>query len=152
MNSMPQLPFMVEIPPEIALAYRGRPQPPRSLRANPGSMEATVVWSLPQDYRGIDRFRIYQGNENNLVGETDNRTIRQFKIKLSANSTDMVYVCSISRLGKESRKEPIAVSSNSDKYVQSGTTGETSGTSATPPPEWYFDPYGGLLGGRPYGI
>lgn len=148
MNLLPQIPFLSKIPEELALAYRGRPQAPRALQTTPGTMEATIVWNLPADSRGIGKFRIFQGNENNLVGETQDQTVRQFKVKLPANSTDMIYVSAISRLGKESVKVPVLVTSTSDKYVVTGTTGETSGSAANPPADWSLDRSGGAGGGR----
>jgi len=148
MNLLPQIPFLSEIPEELALAYRGRPQAPRALRATAGTMEATVVWSLPGDSRGILKFRIFQGNEDNLIGQTEDRTVRQFKVKLPANAKDMVYVSAISRLSKESVKVPVLVTSKNDKYVVNTTGGETEGTAAAPPPDWYLDPSGGAKAGR----
>lgn len=125
-------------------AFRGIPQPPRGLRATSGSMEATVVWNAPADQRGVAGYRVYQGTELNLVSGTLDRSVRQFKVKLSASVTDVCFVSSVSALGRESVRLPVTVNSNSDKYVTNGTSGETSGSAAQPSPEWTQEPTGGM--------
>ena len=142
--------FQKTAPGAVAQVYRGRPEPPRSIRATPGTMEATIVWLAPADLRGVDRFRIYQGNENNLIGETENRITRQFKVKLPSDAADMVYVSSVSDSFRESRKVPVRVSSNNDKYVVDGAADATAGTPAAPAPGWPYEPGGGCpMSGAP---
>lgn len=122
-------------------AYLGRPQPPRGLRCTSGSMEAAVFWNAPADIRGVDGFRVYKADDNSLLFETKNPSVRSTTLKLAAEETTLVYVSSVSRTGRESVRMPLIVTSNSDKYVASGTSGETSGTSAASPSEWSYEDY-----------
>jgi len=143
-----QIKFLDPVDGTLQFTHRIRPEPPVGLESSSGSMEAIVTWFAPTDMRGVDRYRIYQGTEFTLIGETENNTIRQFKVKLPANATDVVYVASISKLGRESIKTPIAVASNSDQYVESGTAGQTAGTASTPSYDWITSPYAGGYGGN----
>lgn len=123
--------------------FRLRPKPPRGLRSSPGSMEATIFWNAPADRNGVGGFRIYRGDESNLIYETKDPNTRQATVKLPGNSSDMCFVATVSEIGRESPKLPVRVQSSSDKYLQNGQPGETPGTSPTPPPEWYLEPSGG---------
>ena len=129
--------------PSSAGMFRGVPQPPRALRATPGSMEATITWNAPADDRGIAGYHVFQGKESNLISGNLDRNVRQLKVKLSAGATDICFVSSVTTLGRESVRIPVVVTSNSDKYVQTGTTGETSGTTAQPSPGWTQERSGG---------
>lgn len=123
--------------------FRLRPKAPRGPRASAGSMEATIFWNSPADRRGVAGFRVYRDNENNLVFETKDPNTRQATIKLPGNSAAMCFVSCVSELGRESPKIPVVVQSNTDKYVLSGTGGETGGAAASTPPEWPQEPSGG---------
>ena len=123
--------------------YTGRPAPPRGLRSDEGSLETIIYWNAPADQRGIAGWRLYRGTETNKIWETKDPTRRQVVVKMDADSTDIFYLSSFSKLGRESAKPEVFASSNTDKLVVDGTTGETSGTPASPIPEWGSEPSGG---------
>jgi hypothetical protein len=86
---------------------------------------------------------VYENIETNKVWESTDPTIRQVRIKMPADSSRLFFVSCFSILGRESAKVPVVGSSNTDKMVVDGTTGETGGTAPTPPPEWPEEPSGG---------
>jgi hypothetical protein len=134
------------VPMTQAVEFRGRPGLTRSLRAQSGSLEASVFWNLPADPRGVASFRIYKDNDQNFFQEIKDPNCRQFLVKLPANTKSRVYVSAVSSLGREGPKgEGIQVQSNTDSYVTSGTGGATGGTpsNSPPPPEWPDEPTGG---------
>jgi hypothetical protein len=111
----------------------------------PGTMEATVVWCAPSDLRGVHHYRIYQGDERNLIHETSNQNERQWKVKVPATAKDMIYVSTVSILGRESAKIPILISSNDNQYVVSTASDATPGQAAPTAPDWSYQPSGGAL-------
>lgn len=126
-----------------APVFRLRPMAPRGLRTAAGSLEAMIFWNTPADMRGVAGFRIYRDNESNLVYETKDPSTRQATIRLPGASSAMCFVCSVSEIGRESPKISITVRSNTDKLLQTGNSGETSGSSPVSPPEWPNEPSGG---------
>lgn len=95
--------------------YRGRPDFPRNISAQ-GSV---ISWTGPKDGRGADKYRIYLGNESNLVYESDgskakpnvtnNGFLNSSAINLPAGVTRMAFVSTVSSLGRESAKIPVIV-------------------------------------------
>jgi len=123
--------------------FRGIPAPPRNVRCSSGTMEVLVTWNAPPYLLGVDGFRVYQTTENNLVWSTKDRTVRQARIKMPANTTDNFFVSSVSELGRESAKIPAQGTSDTSKYVVTGTSGETGGTGGAAGAEWSKEPSGG---------
>jgi hypothetical protein len=128
--------------------YPYRPGPPRGVRCTSGSMEVTVVWNAPADMRGVKGFRVYKGNESTYRFQTEDLTVRKATVKVAANDSDIYYVRCVGATGLESSPAPAWGSSNTDKYVAAGTSGETSGTASAEPAGWSSEPSGGLIGGR----
>jgi len=126
--------------------FRGIPAPPRNLRCSSGTMEVLLTWNAPPHLLGVDGFRVYQTTENNLVWSTKDRTVRQARIKMPANTTDNFFVSSVSKFGRESPKIPVQGSSDTNKYVKIGTSGEADGTGGSSGPEWSREPSGGGKG------
>lgn len=121
-----------------------RPSPPRDPQITAGTVEVLVSWFAPADQRGADRYRIYMDTPDNLVWQSTDSRARQARIKVPASSTKAFMVSSISNAGRESVKVDVTGSSTDDKYVVDGTTGETGGSEAAPPPEWEDLVGGGL--------
>lgn len=136
--------------PGVAPPFRLRPQPPRNIQVQTGTMEVLLSWNMPADLRGVDGFRVYQDTESNLVFETKDLGARQIRIKMEAAKTRLFFVSCVSRLGRESVKMPKLGSSDSNKYVVTGTTGETVGTTGTPYSEWFKEKSGGRRDWRYY--
>jgi len=122
---------------------RGIPAPPRNVRCSSGTMEVLVTWNGPPYLLGVDGFRVHQTTENNLVWSTKDRTVRQARIKMPANTTDNFFVSSVSEFGRESAKIPAQGTSDTSKYVVTGTSGETGGTGGAAGAEWSKEPSGG---------
>jgi len=126
--------------------FRGIPAPPRNLRCSSGTMEVLLTWNAPPHLLGVDGFRVYQTTESNLVWSTKDRTVRQTRIKMPANTTDNFFVSSVSEFGRESAKIPVQGSSDTNKYVKTGTAGEADGTGGSGGAEWSREPSGGGRG------
>lgn len=130
-------------------SYQGRPAAPRNVQVLGGSLEVRVVWNAPADMRGVDGFRVYQNNENQMVFQTKDNTCRQFLCSsVQADTKVAFYVSCFSENGLESVKVQAIGKPNTDQLVVSGTTGATSGTATTPPPSWDSEPSGGLHSGH----
>jgi hypothetical protein len=125
------------------ISTRKRPDPPRSLISQPGSLEATITWNAPAKATDIALWRIYRDNENNLVDSIPDPNARQYRPKLPASTPTAFYVSSVNSAGRESIKVQIIATANTDQAVVTGTTGATSGTSAPPPPGYNQEPTGG---------
>ena len=125
--------------------YRGIPSPPRSLILQSGSLEVLLTWNAPEDMRGVDSFYIYQDTENNLVWKSPDRSTRQYRAKVPADTPVAFYVSCVSKAGRESPKVQVIGKANTDKYVQTGTSGETGGTAPSVPPGWIDEPTGGAF-------
>src|SRR5205814_8230291 len=89
--------------------YAGRPQPPRSLVFSPATSRSVLTWAAPSDARGVAAYRVYEGNEKNLIGEIPVSTQRQFAINLPATEPTALYVSAVSALKRESAKIQILV-------------------------------------------
>jgi hypothetical protein len=125
-----------------AAPYLLRPSAPRNLQANAGSLECLLTWNEPADARGVNGYNVYLSSETSLIDKLDS-SARQYRVKLPANSKDIAFVSSVSAIGRESPKIPVQVSSNTDQYVETGTSGATDGSSAPTPPEYPSEPGGG---------
>lgn len=125
---------------------RKRPDPPRSLIAQPGSLEALITWNAPQKMGDISAWRIYKDTENNLIDTITDVGTRQYKPKLPASTPTAFYISAINSLKIESVKVQIIATANGDQFVTSGTSGGTGGTTPSTPPEYGNEPSGG--GGR----
>lgn len=128
---------------QYATAYRGRPQAPRDVRSQAGSLSALITWSAPRTMEGVDGWRVFKDSETMLVWQSSDPRVRQLQISLPAKASANFFVCAVSSLGREGPKIQVVASSNTDQMVASGTTGATSGSGATPPPGWGDNPYGG---------
>lgn len=122
---------------------RKRPDPPRSLIAQPGSLEALITWNGPQKMGDISGWRIYRDTEKNLIDTILDVNSRQYKPKLPANTPIAFYVSAINPLGIESIKVQIIAKALTDQYVVAGTSGGSSGTSPGIPPGYGDEPSGG---------
>lgn len=120
---------------------RRRPDPPRNVIAQQGSLECLLTWNVPQRSQGIAGWNVYK--DNVLAEEIHSPSVRTAKIKLPASTSALFEVSAANSLGVESIRVPVIGSSNSDKYVVNGTTGETGGSSPPPPPGWPSEPSGG---------
>ena len=130
--------------PREYLGYRSRPNPPRSVVLQGGSLEVRITWNSPVDQRGVDGFRVYQNTEKQMVFETQDRNCRQYvSSSVQADTNVAFYVSTISDNGRESRKVQAIGKPNTDKLVVTGTAGSTAGTATTPPPDWPSEPSGG---------
>lgn len=125
---------------------RKRPDPPRSLIAQSGSLEALITWNAPQKMGDISAWRVYKDNENNLIDTITDVGTRQYKPKLPASTPTAFYVSAINPLGIESIKVQIIAAANGDQFVTAGTSGGTGGTTPSTPPGYSGEPSGG--GGR----
>ena len=126
--------------------FRGIPAPPRNLRCSSGTMEVLVTWNAPPHLLGVDGFRVYQTTENNLIWSTKDRTVRQTRIKMPANTTDNFFVSSVSTFGRESAKIPVQGTSDTNKYVVATSPDGTDGTGGSGGAEWSREPGGGGRG------
>lgn len=130
------------------IGSRKRPDPPRSLIAQPGSLEALITWNGPQKMGDIAGWRVYRDTEKVLVDSLPDANTRQYRPKLPAATPTAFYVSSVNPLGVESIKVQIIVTANSDQFVASGTAGGTGGSSASTPPGYTDEPTGGRPRGR----
>lgn len=125
------------------VSTRRRPDPPRSLIAQAGSLEALITWNAPQKFDDIAGWRVYRDNEGNLVDAIFDVGSRQYRPKLPANTPTAFYVSSINNAGRESIKVQVIAKANTDQYVTTGTGGGTSGSSSSTPPGYNQEPSGG---------
>ncbi len=93
---------MAVIPKPNGYAFRGIPMPPRDLQSQKGAMAATVTWHAPLDLRGVVGYRVYLGSEKNLIAELSGAAVRTYIVQLPANTKNIVFLSSISALGRES--------------------------------------------------
>lgn len=126
---------------------RKRPDPPRSLIAQQGSLEALITWNAPQKMGDISAWRIYKDTESNLIDTITDVNTRQYKPKLPASTATAFYVSAINPLGIESVKVQIIATANGDQFVTAGTSGGTGGTTPSTPPGYVDEPSGGALFG-----
>lgn len=122
---------------------RKRPDPPRSLIAQPGSLEALITWNAPQKMGDISAWRIYRDTEKNLVDTITDVNTRQYKPKLPASTPTAFYISAINALNIESVKVQIIATANSDQYVTTGSAGATGGSTPPTPPGYSTEPSGG---------
>lgn len=122
---------------------RKRPDPPRSLIAQAGSLEALITWNSPQKDSDIVGWRVYKDNESNLLQAITDAVTRKIVVKLPSNTPTGIYVSSVNARGKESIKVFCLATANTDQYVVTGTGGATGGSSASPPPGYTDEPSGG---------
>lgn len=147
-------PVMERITTELAAqtlilsGSRRRPEPPRNIQAQGGSLEILLTWNAPTQAKGIVGWKVYKDNEGNLIAEIRDFDVRQYKHKMPASTTAAFYVSSFTPKA-ESIKAQVLGTSNSDKLVVAGTTGETTGSEPSPPPEWEDEPFGGDQGDLP---
>lgn len=120
-----------------------RPQPPRNLIAQAGSLEVYLTWNAPQSNSDIAGWRVYRDNESTLALSISDASTRQARIKVPANTPVGFYVSSVNANGVESSKVFIVGKANTDQYVTSGTTGGTGGSAPPPPPGYPSEPTGG---------
>jgi hypothetical protein len=125
--------------------FQGIPAPPGSLIVQGGSLEVLLTWNAPEDLRGVDRFYVFVGTENDLVWQSHDRSCRQVRLKVPADTNTAFYVSCVSKAGRESSKVQAIGKAGTDKYVTTGTTGETSGTQASTPPGWMDERTGGAF-------
>ena len=116
--------------------YRGLPAILQDLQARPGSLEVILFWNPPQSMLGVDGYRVFQDNENNLIQKIDDRNARQVTIKMPSDFKAMFYVCAVSAFGREGPKLSVLAQSNTDAIVVTGTAGATAGTPSAPDPTW----------------
>jgi hypothetical protein len=116
-----------------------RPDPPRSLIAQPGTQSALITWNSPQNTVGIAGYNVYKDNEGNRIDSVTSDK-RQYTITLPASTPTGVYISSFNNLGVESIKVQIIATANSDQVV---TTGGTNGSQPSPPPNYQNEPTGG---------
>ena len=136
-----------QITPQVTLGARRAPRPPRSLISQPGTQKAVLTWSGPADNRGVDGWRVFVDDDLQVFATIHDPATRKIEIPVTASGSRFAAVSSFTRIGKtkfiESARIPIVVTSNSDKFVVTGTGGETSGTSPASPPEYSEEPEGG---------
>lgn len=130
------------------IPYRGRPAKVQSLEFTPGTLEATLFWTAPQNMEGVDGWNLYKDNETNLILKSTDPTLRQALVKLPGAGKSMFYVCACSKLGIEGPKTPVLVTSTTDLVVVTGTAGGTGGTGSGSTPGWTGSPSGGGGGRR----
>lgn len=122
---------------------RKRPDPPRSLVAQPGSLEVLLTWNAPYRSGDISGWRIYKDSESNLIDSIPDPNVRQARIKVPANTATAFYISSINASGRESIKVQIIAKANTDQLVTTGSTGATTGTTPSLPPGYSKEPSGG---------
>ena len=139
----------IQVTPQVTLGSRRSPQPPRSLIAQQGTQKSVLTWAAPADTRGIDGWRVFVDSDNQIFATINDPATKKIEIPIAASSSRFAAVSSFTRVGKagyiESPRIPIVVTANSDKYVVTGTGGETAGTSPSNPPEYASEPSGGFL-------
>ena len=123
-------------------AGRRRPQPPRSLIAQPGSLQTLITWNSPQSTQGVLGYNIYKNNETNRVMNITDPGTTQATIPLPALTPTGFWISSYNAQ-QESVKTQVIASANSDELVASGTSGGTGGTSPGLPPGYPSEPTGG---------
>ena len=135
------------ITPQITLGARRRPDPPRSLISQSGTQKAVLTWSGPVNMRGVDGWRVFVDSDTQLFATIYDPTTKKIEIPVTASGSRFAAVSSFSKVGKntiiESARIPIVVTANTDKFVVTGTGGETSGVSPSAPPEYADEPQGG---------
>jgi hypothetical protein len=109
-----------------------RPDPPRSLIIQPGSLEVLLTWNAPYKSGDVASYRIYRDNESNLVSSISDPNVRQARIALPASTPTAFYVSSVNALGRESVKVQVI-----------GSAGVTATPSPALPPEYHLEPSGG---------
>lgn len=119
---------------------QNRPDPPRSIITQPGSLEVLLTWNAPFRASDISGWRIYKDVESNLVDSIPDPNVRQARIKVPANTPTAFYISSINSAGRESIKIQVIAKANTDQLVVSGGT---SGTTPSLPPGYSGEPSGG---------
>lgn len=119
---------------------RKRPDPPRSIIAQPGSLEVLLTWNSPYRSGDISGWRIYKDTESNLVDSIQDPNVRQARIKVPANTSTAFYISAVNAMGTESIKVQVIAKANTDQLVASGGT---SGTTPSLPPGYSNEPSGG---------
>src|SRR5579883_1187670 len=79
------------------VSSRRRPDPPRNLISQPGSLEALITWNAPIKFNEVAGWRIYRDNEGNLVDTILDPNSRQYRPKLPANTATAFYVSAINK-------------------------------------------------------
>lgn len=117
-----------------------RPDPPRSIIAQPGSLEVLLTWNSPYKAGDVSSWRIYKDNESNLVDSIPDPNVRQARIKVPAATPTAFYISAVNASGRESIKVQIIAKANTDQLAVSGGT---SGTTPNLPPGYSNEPSGG---------
>ena len=134
---------------QITLGGRRRPEPPRDIRVQAGTQKAVVTWVSPVVIRGVDGYRVFVDDDNQLFDTINDPSTKKIEIPITASGNRFVAVSSFTRTGKttliESARIPAVATANSDKFVVTGTGGQTSGTSPASPPEYANEPGGGAI-------
>ena len=136
-----------QVTPQISLGARRAPRPPRSLISQAGTQKAVLTWSGPEDNRGVDGWRVFVDDDLQVFATIHDPATRKTEIPISASGSRFAAVSSFTRISKtkfiESARIPIVLTANTDKFVVTGTGGETSGVSPSSPPEYSSEPEGG---------
>src|SRR5436190_22441482 len=109
-------PKMTPVPPKETpelLLYRGLPARVQDFQYRPGSLQVLLFWTAAQDRRGMDRWRVFQNNESNLIAEISDKDTRQFSVAMPGNSSAMFYICAVSKFGREGPKTGLMAKTNS---------------------------------------
>lgn len=122
-----------------------RPDPPRNLISQAGSLQALITWNSPVKSDDIAGWKIYKDNEGNLFTSIMDPDAHQVSVPLPANTSTFVYVSSMNAAGRESIKVQVMATSNTDQIVSSGTSGGTSGSTPKLPPGYSYEPTGGFI-------
>lgn len=137
-----------QITPQVTLGARRPPAPPRSLIVQPGTQKAVLTWAGPVDMRGVDGWRVFVDSDKQLFATIYDPATKKIEIPVTAGGSRFAAVSSFTKIGRttiiESARIPTVVTANSDKFVVTGTGGETAGTSPVAPPEYADEPSGGL--------
>lgn len=108
-----------------------RPDPPRNLIIQAGSLEVLLTWNAPYRSGAVSSYRIYRDTEANLVDSIADPNVRQARIALPANTPTAFYVSCVNSLGTESVKIQII-----------GSAGPSGTPSPKLPPEYANEPSG----------
>ena len=140
----------------VALGTRRAPEPPRSLIAQAGSMKSVLTWAAPANDRGVGGYRVFVDDDKQVFATISDPSTRKIEIPMTAGASRFAAVSSFTKVGKnvfiESPRIPIVLTANTDKFVVTGTAGQSSGTSPSAPPEYPSEPSGGIPQDRGSGV
>lgn len=107
------------------------PKPPQSLIAQSGSRKVLATWEMPEDASGIVAWKVYKGNENQLLATIGDPNVRQYEINATSGATpptQNIFVSSVNAAGIESQKVQVQGAAT----AESGAPSDPSAPAGSP--------------------